>query len=243
MAEQFVIRVQVDNLETRSAEPRVGQGAKQGTGVGASGTYGDLTALATKDIRQTKPYEVTMNGVPVERRKFLDPRNSKSALGPERVLHKEEFVPGTNRKERVMMSMDPESGGIDELWQQQTFKGAVHEFKHKHKARIRATGTIAINSAISMGINISSHRSGDTYRNSVMRQSASNASSMASIGIAGAIWGPTAAIAFTANFAISTGTRMITEAVNFHFDRKMDTLYLHNMTQVTGDLSYGRSRS
>ena len=114
------------------------------------------------------------------------------------------------------------------------------KFIHNHRARIRATGTIAANTIVSSIIAIQSHRAGDSYRTTQMRNTQSAVSNLSSIGIAGAIWGSTAAIAFGVNFAITTGARLFVENANYQFDRKMDTNYIHNMSQVAGDVSYGR---
>ena len=240
MAEEFVIRVQVDNLQGRSAAPRSGAGAERdsGTGVNNPALSNILDAgrppIASDEWSQRQPDGKEQ---PLRFQKYSERYRSYELKRDDQFLEKDQYAPG--KQSRLMHLVDSDGGTLDSF-AQQTFRGASSEFFHQHKARIRATATIAVNTAISTYISIHSHRAGDNYRETQMRNGQYIANNLSSIGIAGAIWGGTAAIAFGVNFAISTGARMLVENANFKFDRRMDTNYIHNMSQVAGDLSYGR---
>jgi hypothetical protein len=42
--------------------------------------------------------------------------------------------------------------------------------------------------------------------------------------------------------AVNETINIVSEAANYKYDRMMDTLYIHNVREVSGDISYGRRR-
>ena len=247
MAEEFVIRVQVEDLQGRGAQPRTGAGAQQNNGASPNNP-----ALAEMQGRIRKLNSRTGLDAYAHDERITKKMVGKTAENPDwkdAELLNRGLVKGTYGTRRRVDITE----GLDTIHsqEQETAFGAlisgsaehgVAGFLNQHRARIRATGTIAINSLIQSQINMATHRSGDSYRNQKMANTASAGSSLASVGIAGAIWGPTAAVAFAANFAISTGFSLHTQNANYKFDRMMDTHYIHNIEQVAGDVSYGRVR-
>jgi len=193
MAEEFVIRVQVDNLQGRSAEPRTGQNASVNRGTG----LGDQALANLSDARlgqAVKPYSSIVN--PDGTLNDIDylpykSRFKKDDLAAGQSIIRDKYIDNFKQK---MVRVVEEDGSTMIDAQQQTLLGATAEafspataFLHQHRARIRASATIAINSGIRANLAVKAHRSGNSFANEQRQNAASASSQLASIGVAGAI--------------------------------------------------------
>ena len=194
MAEEFVIRVQVEQLQGRSAAPRTGPNAQQNTGTG----LGDSALAEVEQRGRIQTYR------PINFADYsYDERYTKRGVGQAgrigtsgvsdlqdyefRNLGLQKF--GTVRQAQLV---DPNMVGPPTApFTQETMFGAgvrqTGKFLQENRARVRASLTIAVNSGLRASIAIKNHRSGDSFRNEQRQLAASAGSSLASIGIATAI--------------------------------------------------------
>ena len=188
MAEEFVIRVQVEQLQGRSTAPRTGPNAQQSDGTGVNNPN-----MAEVQGRIRKLHSMT--GLDIA---AYDERITKNMIGRKSEdpdLRDAEFlnrgfVKGSGFQRRRIDVVQ----GMDTLLsqEQETLYGAfssaetgVAGFLNQNRARIRAGVSIAVNSAVRANINIKNHRSGNSYRNEQRQLTASAVTSLSSIGIAG----------------------------------------------------------
>ena len=191
MAEEFVIRVQVEQLQGRSAAPRTGSGSEQNTG---SGFSNPLMAQLEQTQFHNGPFARELRrGTYFGAR---DPNETKSQMEAAKVQNISQQVLKRHfftNDIRTSGTLQTGMGAIGVSQDENVMNGlgmaidSTAGFLHQHRARVRSTLTIAANSAIRAGIAIKNHRSGDSYRNEQRQLTASAGSQLASIGIAGAV--------------------------------------------------------
>lgn len=144
----------------------------------------------------------------------------------------------TPEPEGQMTFMGPQKFNIDITGRVPTaFSAAIVENQTKI-----AAGAVGLTfKSAQTAISIKQHRSGDSYYNQQLNNSMKFARYGAIIGASFKL-GPKGPILAAASIAISESFNLYTENANFKFDRKMDTAYIHNVRQVSGDVSYGRRR-
>lgn len=197
MAEEFVIRVQVENLQGRSAAPRTGPNAQQERGAASDaqnliGSANSSTATITREGKSKLPLNVyareERTTEAILQKAGVTDAQVKRKFG---ILRRKVDVSGTFEGGFSRDTLIEETALGEGVRNLQNKVGNLQDnaagFYNEHRARIRASATIAVNSAISSSLAIQAHRSGDSYRNQQAANASSASTNLASIGIAYAI--------------------------------------------------------
>jgi hypothetical protein len=89
-------------------------------------------------------------------------------------------------------------------------------------------------------IQYAQHRSGNEHFNRNLSNGLRLGSNFAAIGGAAIFYGGPAAGIIAAGIAVNEVVNIGVDLLNYNYDRKLDTMMVHNMAEVSGNLSYGR---
>ncbi len=147
--------------------------------------------------------------------------------------------------EEIAMGIAP-SNAFFANYEETVRGGVVGDFYTANKTKVNAIAAATVWKTTSTIINYQNHRSGNSYaneqRNRVLTFAQQGASLAIAAGVGFKVGGPVGAGVAVAGTVINQAVNVGIQAANYNFDRKMDKLYIHNMTEVMGDISYGRSR-
>lgn len=235
MAEQFIIRIQTDRPSSTTARgsdqwrtEAVGAGLLLGGGLSERKQFDQMQKLVgkTRDVFGKK--DDTMFVTSVE-----DDTLKRKGLIIQKVS--------------AMTTFKATDTGPDGKPQHRDGKhlSEVRELNPRiieNRVKIAAIGTALGLKIGNTLVNHAQHRSGNSYYNDQLN----NRMRLAQYGIAlsyGAAKGGPAGLALVAaGIAVNEGINAFTKDSNFNYDRMMDKHYVHNIKQVAGDISYGRSR-
>jgi hypothetical protein len=251
MAEQFVIRVQVDGQSrtqaTNSLGTALGASALLGGATGrVIGPNSPLTNLKTAQSQLLGESEDLIEGRRVGFREKFGYDPSSVSIIQQSDFTKEKVSFGTTKLQLGRVTQAKGLGESDfhaDLSDSyyRNFAGRQIDTIRQNQAKIGA-GAVALGlKGARSYINYKQHRSGDSYYNDVLNRNMKLATYGVALGY-GALKGPAGLGVVAAGIAISESITFFTERANFNYDRMMDTLYIHNVQQVAGDISYGRRR-
>lgn len=244
MAEQFVIRVQVDG-ERGSGRG----GGVDGTAAVAAGASANL--IRGRTLAQEAAQKRTQSNLQKAEQSLKSEVNSLQVTDFQ--LQKQTFLKnryeykyiGTARQPVINMAGEvvdevetpfPGEGTVEQ------FGGIAGDFVLAHGKKIVAGGTALGLKLTNASISHKQYRSGDSYYNDQLNNSMRLAQYGIALGYGAAKGGPAGFALVAAGIAVNEGINLYTQNANFNYDRMMDTKYVHNIREVAGDLSYGRRR-
>jgi hypothetical protein len=89
-------------------------------------------------------------------------------------------------------------------------------------------------------IQYAQHRSGNSHFNKELNNYMRVGSNAAAIGGAAIFYGGPAAGIIAGGIVVNELVNIGVDVLNYNYDRKLDTMMVHNMAEVSGNLSYGR---
>jgi hypothetical protein len=252
MAEQFVIRVQVDGQQSRTQTTN-----SLGTALGASALLGGSTGRV---IGPNSP----LGNLKLAQSELLDQK--EDLLEGQRIGFREKFGFDASKVDIIQQSdfvKQKQSFGTTKLQLGRVVRasglndvdfhadlaetyyrnvgGQALDLIKQNQTRILAGGAALGIRIVRAGISTRQHRSGNAYYNDRLNRDAKLAGYATALGFS-AFKGPIGFGVVATGIAINETISFATERANFNFDRKMETQFIHNIEQVSGDISYGRRR-
>jgi hypothetical protein len=235
MAEEFVIRVQ---LEGEGRAPRSGSGSNLGAGVPLVAGTSLLSVI--KDPQTSALAQETIdlleNKVAQEwqSKTAYDIKNIKRGLFSSKIQG-QLFTETPYEGEGFTTEMFQSSVKNVEL---KIDRGLFQESLSNRRLR---TAAIATTFKIAQSaIQLAQHRSGNSFFNQQLNNYNRLGTNVVSVAGAAAFLGGPAAIFVGAGILINEGLNIGVDVLNYNYDRKLDTMMVHNMAEVSGNLSYGR---
>jgi len=228
MAEQFIIRVQLDGQTGNVAPQRntTPQNANAGTSLVAVGTTNLNRRELAAAVNTLKP---TVNSIKNLEKRYDELREAGAPKGSE-----ESYEANLGRLKNVIESRKYLIDEFSILEEQLAAKEPI----------LSPRRTIGIASAMALkitqaAISTTQHRSGNQYFNQQLSRGLSTASTVGGIAVA-ALFNPTLALVAAGGLLVNSGVDLFTTAANYDYDRKLDTMMIHNVKEVSGNISYGR---
>ena len=220
MAEQFIIRVQLEGQQisaNRAPQPNTTT-PNLNAGVPLIAASSDLINKQQQSQRISNLQQV------------ID--KAREVAPPTRIMSERKLSTemGVYTAQRRLFKQTPE----DQL------QGKQDETEPLLSAR--RTASLATATALRVGQAVISqvqHRSGNTYFNRQLQTGISTASTLGGLAITAA-FNPVLAVVAAGGIAVSTTLDILTAQANYDYDRRMDTLMIHNTKEVSGNISYGR---
>ena len=244
MAEQFIIRIQADGQTSRTGSSGSGNSAALGAAAAAGIATRELTpkqrirlqnsseSFINEQLTQKVGYEGYF-AADISKNRLLDKRAFSSTYG----------VPITGVSEET----EAEAMGMQAqiVTKEVGFDirgGYVNDFVKRNQNKMKTAGLALSLKSANAYISYKQHRSGNTYYNNQLNNGMRLAQYGLALGYGAAKGGPAGLALVAAGIAVNEGINFATQNANFNYDRMMDTLYVHNIKQVAGDISYGRRR-
>ena len=235
MAEQFIIRIQPDTPSSTTARgsdnwqtQAVGAGLLLGGGLSERKQFDQMQKLTTKLQNKFGRSDDTA---------FIAKHDPDSLETKGKIIQK---ISSTFQFEAT--GPGPDGTPKARLGTEQVTVSQLNPAIIENRAKITATGTALGLKIASSYVSYKQHRSGNTYYNNQLRNRMRISQYGLALGYGAAKGGPAGLALVAAGIAVNEGINAFTEASNFKYDRMMDTLYVHNIKQVAGDISYGRRR-
>jgi len=230
MAEQFVIRVQVDGQRSTT------QGRSNWN---ESATGSALLLGGALSSRAQADHLGKMIGK--LQSKFMQPGDTRFTTDPvEDTIERKGII---FQKTSAMFDVHRiDKDGVTSRGQFYEETRQLNPTLVAHQTKILTGATALALKGQRTAISLKQHRSGDSFYNDQLNNSMKLTQYGLALGYGALKGGPIGFGVVAAGIAINEGINLAVQNANFNYDRKMDTLYIHNITQTAGDISYGRRR-
>jgi hypothetical protein len=230
MAEQFIIRVQIDDERFNAAPQanRVPANSNAGVPLVAAGSV----ALSVNSQQISREYIKLSNTMSANQRDISEKFAQMREMGDYSSIP---MISEKRKKERAKIG---EALKPKEITPQEQ----IQEEKPEPLLSARRSTSLAVATALRVAQGIVSHvqhRSGDRYFNRQLSLGISTASTLGGLAITAA-FNPALAGVAAGVLVGSTVIDIVTTAANYDYDRKLDTTMIHNVKEVSGNISYGR---
>ena len=226
MAEQFIIRVQIDDERFNAAPQanRVPANSNAGVPLVAAGSV----ALSVSSQQSSREYIKLSNAISAAQREMSETFAQIREISTPIISEKTEGKFAEIRKALQPTQITPQE--------------QIQEEKPEKLLSARRTASLSTAAALRIAQGIVSHvqhRSGDRYFNRQLSLGISTASTLGGLAITAA-FNPALAGVAAGVLVGSTVIDIVTTAANYDYDRKLDTTMIHNVKEVSGNISYGR---
>jgi hypothetical protein len=237
MAEEFVIRVQ---LEGEGRAPRSGSGSNLGAGIPLAASTSLLATI--KDPQTAALVKRTTDLIEKGGLESGMPRSEYDLLKIKRGLFRTKVIgqyafEEINENPETFQDLGMTTGGIKDV-NFTVNRGFVQE---NFTTRRLATAGVATAFKIAQsGVQLVQHRSGNSHFNKELNNYMRLGSIGTSVAATATFVGGPAAVFVAAGIAFNETVNAFVDAANYNYDRRLDTMMVHNMKEVSGNLSYGR---
>jgi hypothetical protein len=235
MAEQFIIRVQIDDERFNAAPQanRVPANSNAGVPLVAAGSV----ALSVSSQQQSsREYTRLTNLLNIGPLSSGDYRESSEKLN-KLLGGRERFFMLSEEQKRKNLAKFSKILEPKEITPQEQIQE-----KPEKLISPRRTASLALATSLRVVqgfVSHAQHRSGDRYFNQQLQSSMSMAATIGGLAITAA-FNPVLAAVAAGGIVLNTTVDMFATAANYDYDRKMDTAMIHNVKEVSGNVSYGR---
>jgi len=220
MAEQFIIKVQLEGQQT------TGNRAPQPNTTTSNLNAGVPLIAASPNLINKQQQSKRM----LEIQEVMD--KAREAIPPTRIMFDRKLSTemGVYTAQRRLLKQTPE----DQL------QGKQEEAEPLLSARRSTSLAVAAALRVTQGVvSHVQHRSGNAYFNRQLSIGISAASTLSGLAVTAA-FNPVLAAVAAGVLVGSTVIDMVATAANYDYDRKLDTTMIHNVKEVSGNISYGR---